>query len=264
MFPVASGKKLVRYAREWNLAWFISFEGGEGVGKTSQAEHLVLRLQKEGVPAHFMHEPGTTSLGRYLRKYLKRGRDETISHGAELFMFAAARAELVAKVINPILSQNRGAVIVADRFADSTLAYQGYGRKLSLDQVGVVNALATQGLDPNLTFLLDCPPEDGLRRVGTLQSRLALDAEADSTVSRIDQEGTRRFEDESLDFHKRVRAGYLKMASREPSRWRILDATQPFEVIAASVWNEVQQLFSADSKDDGTEIDLRLEMPKSS
>lgn len=263
MFPVASGKKLVRYAREWNLAWFISFEGGEGAGKTSQAEHLVSSLQKEGIPAHLIHEPGTTSLGRYVRQYLKRGRDETISHGAELFMFAAARAELVAKVINPILSQNRGAVVVADRFADSTLAYQGYGRKLSLHQVGVVNALATQGLDPNLTFLLDCPPEDGLRRVGTLQSRLALDAEAGSTSSRIDHEGTRRFEDESLDFHKRVRAGYLELASQGPSRWRVLDATQPFEAVAESVWKEVQKLFSTNSMDDETETDLRLEMPKS-
>ena len=249
------------------MAWFISFEGGEGVGKTSQAEHLVLSLQKEGVPTHFLHEPGTTSLGIYLRRYLKREarRDETISHGAELFMFAAARAELVAKVINPILSQNRGAVVVADRFADSTLAYQGYGRKLSIAQVQVVNALATQGLVPNLTFLLDLPPEDGLKRVGALQSRFALETEADPTISRIDHEGTRRFEDESLDFHKRVRAGYLKLASGVPSRWRILDATQPFEVIAESVWSEVQQLFSGDAaaKDDETETDLRLEMPKS-
>lgn len=247
------------------MAWFISFEGGEGAGKTSQAEHLVSRLRKEGVPAHFIHEPGTTSLGSYLREYLKREawRDETISHGAELFMFAAARAELVTTVINPMLRQNRGTVIVADRFADSTLAYQGYGRRLSLDDVRVVNALATQGLDPDLTFLLDCKPEDGLKRVGALQSRLALEAEAGSTTSRIDQEGTRRFEDESLDFHKRVRDGYLKLASLEPSRWRILDATKPFEAVAESVWKEVQQLFSTDSKDDDTETDLRLEMPKS-
>ena len=244
------------------MAWFISFEGGEGVGKTSQAEHLVSRLRKQGVPAHFIHEPGTTNLGNHLRQYLKARHDEMISPGAELFMFAAARAELVAKVINPLLGQGRGTVIVADRFADSTVAYQGYGRRLSLPQVRVVNALATQGLDPDVTFLLDCPPQEGLRRVGA-QSELALTGEAVSTVSRIDQEGTRRFEDESLDFHKRVRVGYLKLASKEPSRWRILDATQSFEAVAESVWNEVQRLLSTDSEGEGAETDLRLEMPKS-
>ncbi len=207
------------------MSIFISFEGGEGSGKTTQAEILSGWLRQAGFPTLLVHEPGTTPLGQYLRKWLKR--EGSMSHEAELFLFAAARAELVAKVINPALEEKK--IVVADRYADSTVAYQGYGRRLRLKYVRMVNDLATQGATPDLTFFLDCPPERGLER---------------RQASRLDQEGTRRFEEETLKFHRRVREGYLKIASREPERWCIIDATKGPDQISAEIWGRVQGLLA--------------------
>ena len=223
---------------------FVSFEGGEGAGKSTQAEVLANRLQLAGRYPLLVHEPGTTSLGVYLRRWLKRPSDETISHGAEVFLFAAARAELVAKVVKPALYKN--GIVIADRFADSTEAYQGYGRRIRLRTVRTVNSLATQQIVPDLTFLLDCEPEEGLKRVGSVQIRLPLDQRPD--VSRMDDEGTRRFEEESLEFHHRVREGYRAMAKRQPDRWCVIEATKPTEEISSIIWSRVEQaLAQADS-----------------
>ena len=237
------------------MSFFISFEGGEGSGKTTQAEILARRLEKAGASALLVREPGTTALGVYLRDWLKRERrkGEAISGFAELFLFEAARAELFAKVIRPALARDK--VIIADRFADSTTAYQGYGRRLSLESIDLVNRIATSGTKPDLTCLLDCPPEEGLMRVGEAQMALALDPTTVPGPSRVDQEGTRRFEQESLDFHQRVRAGYRTMAEREPDRWFVLDAGRPAEEIGDAVWKCVEQRLwrdaSAHSAGDG-------------
>jgi dTMP kinase len=220
------------------LALFVSFEGGEGSGKSTQAELLLRRLQQTGVSSILTREPGTTSLGRYLRNWLKQQRrsEETISHGAELLLFAAARAEFVAKFLRPALEQ-QGTVVIADRYADSTTAYQGYGRRLRLSDVALVNRLATQGLMPHLTFLLDCPPVEGLKRV---EINRPLGSPETTGEVRVDEEGSRRFEEESLGFHQRVRAGYLKMADQQPDRWCVIDATKAIGEIVEIVWGRVQ------------------------
>ena len=158
------------------MAAFISFEGGEGSGKSTQAEILTDRLRKIGLVVEFVHEPGSTELGWHVRDILKRGlaEERVISAQAELLLFSAARAELVFKALRPLLD-NPDMVVIADRYVDSTTAYQGYGRGIPLEQVEVVNALATQGVMPDLTFLLDLPPVDGLTRIGDLQLGFRMD-----------------------------------------------------------------------------------------
>lgn len=221
------------------MALFVSFEGGEGTGKSRQAEVLVARLKEASVQVLPVHEPGVTQLGEYLRSWLKRERQEPISPVAEMFMFAVARAELVAKMLKPAL-RYADLVIVADRYADSTTAYQGYGRRLRLKDVDTVNLLATQGLMPDVTFLLDCPPEQGLIRTRSAQASMALDSESPAEGGRIDEAGTRRFEEKSLEFHRSVREGYLRLAKREPDRWQVLDAIRPVRETADIVWRRVQ------------------------
>ena len=230
------------------MSMFISFEGGESSGKSTQAEILLRRLQQAGIKSTLVQEPGTTPLGVYLRDWLKRERDggEGTSPRAELFLFEAARAELAAKVIKPTLDGGNS-LVIADRFADSTVAYQGYGRRLDLEAVDRLNKMAMDGTAPDLTFLLDCPPEEGLKRVGTAQKGLPLEPSDSGGAKRLDQKGTRRFEEESLDFHRRVRAGYRILAEQEPDRWHVLDATRPSEEISESVWERVVQILPEDA-----------------
>ena len=221
------------------MALFISFEGGEGSGKSTQAGRLVRALKDRGVPTHFIHEPGTTKLGLHIRELIK-GRPwgrETISHEAELFLFSAARADLVSKVLSKQVEEPR-LVIVADRYVDSTVAYQGYGRRLPLDLVDSANRLATRGVMPDLTLLLDCPPADALERVGKVQSGLFDGGES----GRMDDAGTRRFEDEPLAFHRRVRSGYLKLAALEPERWLVLDGMKEEDKVFDSIWQAVSRM----------------------
>ena len=219
------------------MSTFISFEGGEGSGKSTQVEILKARLEEAGQPAMVVHEPGTTTSGQDIRVWLKR---EAFSGDGrtELLLFTAARAELVAGVIRPFLEKHDNGVVVADRYSDSTVAYQGYGRGLPIKDVNVVNGLAVQGVIPDLTFFLDCPPEIGLERVGSFQLRMPIEPSSAGAPRARDQEGT-RFEQESLDFHKRVRKGYLALAKDEPDRWRILDATKQVGEISDAVWGHV-------------------------
>ena len=140
---------------------FIVFEGGEGSGKSTQAERLYRRLSEER-SALLVREPGTTPLGLHLRDYLKSGRPLTPE--SELLLFAAARAQLVADQIRPSLE--RGITVISDRFSGSTVAYQGYGRAGRRDVIDYLNNYATSGLNPDVTYLLDIDPEEGLHRVG--------------------------------------------------------------------------------------------------
>ena len=223
------------------MSLFISFEGGEGTGKTTQAELLVQRFGESRIPYLHVREPGTTQLGLRIRDWLKRRQSGggAVSHRAELLLFAAARSELVAKVIAPALEANEK-IVVSDRYADSTSAYQGYGRRLPLDEVDAVNRLATNGVMPDLTFLLDCPPEAGLTRVGSFQMKLPLERPTDLRAGERDEEGT-RFEEESIEFHERVRRGYLTIAEREPERWHVIDAGRSVDDIAEEVWSVVSE-----------------------
>ena len=229
---------------------FISFEGGEGSGKSTQASILTDRLAALGIGVEFVHEPGTTELGWQVRDILKRGLpgDGDMSDHAELLLFSAARAELVLKVLQPLLSSEQpdtptpDTIIIADRYVDSTTAYQGYGRGIPLAQVEAVNALATQGIMPDLTFLLDLPPVGGLTRIGNLQLGFRLDDSVLHESAARAQEGA-RFEEEPLDFHERVRQGYRELAAREPDRFCVIDAAQPQERISEIIWTELRRRF---------------------
>lgn len=193
---------------------FITLEGGEGVGKTTQQALLAERLQREGYACVSTREPGGTALGRALREILLHG--DPLTPLAELFLYAADRAEHVQKCILPALAA--GQVVVCDRFTDSTLAYQGYGRGLDLEKIRQLNHLATGGLQPHLTLWLDLPPEVGLARSGLAD----------------------RLEQERLEFHRRVHQGFQALAAAEPQRIVRIDAGgSPLEV-AARIWSVVQ------------------------
>lgn len=204
------------------MALFITFEGGEGCGKSVQAEALYIRLSELAIPAVLTHEPGGTSLGDKITDLLKWDQDTDISPLAELLLFNASRAQLVTEVIQPNLK--KGGVVICDRYADSTIVYQGYGRGLDLKMVRAVNDAGTSGLRPDFTVLLDISAEEGFVR----------------------KEGTKRdrFEQQDIAFHQRVREGFLKLADAEPERWLVLDAAQSKEKITEIIWQRVRPLLS--------------------
>ncbi len=229
------------------MAYFISFEGGDGAGKTTQAQRLVNRLNARGVETLFVHEPGGTNLGEIVRDIVKRGlpSEPTLTDAAELLLFAAARAELVGKVLAPILASNSRTVIVADRYVDSTTAYQGGGRGIDMALVDAVNALATGGVMPHLTFLLDIPPTEALTRLGGIQLGFQLDEPSESLPPERHMrhmEGT-KFEEQPIEFHKRIHDAYKRMAAAEPERWRTISASAPEDDIADAVWAGLVQKF---------------------
>ena len=197
--------------------WFITIEGPEGAGKTTQAARLEAHLQASGVPVIRTREPGGTALGERIRDLLLDAadhRDQPIDPLADALLFNAARRQLVEEVIRPALSAATS--VVCARFADSTLAYQGYGAGLPLDELRAVQAVATGGLVPDLTVLLDVPPEIGLSRK-TRASRNRFEASFD------------------LAFHQRVRAGFLALAEAEPSRFRVIDSSRRIDAVIPEV-----------------------------
>ena len=206
------------------MGTFITFEGGEGCGKSLQARALVRRLTGMGLAVLSLHEPGGTRLGRAVSYWLKWNRTTHLPPLTELLLFNASRSLLVADVIRPALAD--GKVVICDRFADSTIAYQGYGRGLAFAAVRHTCDLATDGLKPALTFLLDIPVEEGLRRKARMR------AQAD------------RFEQETIAFHQRIREGYLEMALEEPGRWVIIDGTQSKQKVRRDVWHHVSDLLA--------------------
>jgi dTMP kinase len=199
------------------LSLFITFEGGEGCGKTTQSRLLARRLKLLAMPSVMLREPGGSRLGESIRRLLKNRAAVAISPAAELLLFNASRSQLVSEVILPALGDGR--IVVCDRFADSTLAYQGYGRGLDVNSVKELNRFATGGLRPDLVFLLDLDPREGLGR----KARETAD----------------RFESENLAFHRRVREGFLQLARSESDRWTVLDAAAPRDAIASLVWSRV-------------------------
>jgi len=213
---------------------FISFEGVEGGGKSTQSLLLADGVAGLGYDVISTREPGGTELGEVARALTRKPaifrRFHRVLTGvdwkatdplAELFLMSAARAQLVGQVILPALA--RGVVVICDRFDDSTLAYQGYGRGLDLATLRAVNAVATRGLRPALTVLIDVPVEIGLRRKHAEVGRDAIG-------------------DEALPFHERIRAGYIALAAAEPGRWKVVDGLQPPELVAARIWEPVQPL----------------------
>lgn len=203
---------------------FIAFEGGEGAGKSTQARRLSDTLREHGFCAVLLREPGSTELGEYLREYLVAERP--VSPLAELLMFEAARAQLMAeKVIEPL---EAGSIVIADRFTGSTIAYQGYGRGIDLSRIEWLNDFATGRRYPDLTVLLDVDPAIGLNRVKARQLSFGL--------LNVD---TDRFEDADIAFHNAVRCGFRKQAVSNPTGWQTLEGNHSIEDVAAKVWELV-------------------------
>ncbi len=204
------------------MGFFITLEGGERCGKSYHSSVLLRRLARHGVPALLTHEPGGTALGENICRWLKWKDDSPLSPMTELLLFNASRSHLIDTVIRPALAQ--GKVVVCDRFTDSTLAYQGYGRGLDIELVKAANRLASGGLAPDLTVLLDVPPERAMtRRQGEVEDR---------------------FEKEAPAFHRRVYEGYQTLARQEPGRWLVVDAGLEKKKVAGLIWERVSRLLA--------------------
>ncbi len=189
------------------MGFFITFEGIEGCGKTTQIGRLTAHLKEKNLPFLLTREPGGTAIGDRIRRILLSSENSGMEASAEFFLYAAARAQHISQVVLPALAE--GKMVLCDRFADATAAYQGYGRGLNLAWIEEIHDRFLKGLKPDLTFLLDLPVEEGLRRAWKRMENQAVKED--------------RFEKEDLAFHRRVREGYLLLARREPGRIVVLD-----------------------------------------
>jgi len=199
---------------------FISFEGGDGSGKSTQLRLIEQYLTARGTKCLSTREPGGTSLGKMIRQVVLQVGEREVAWPTELFLYLADRAQHVTELIQPALRS--GMLVLCDRFMDSTVAYQGYGRGVDLAMLRRLNDIASRGIVPDLTFLLDCPVEVGLSR--TRQRSQISSPAARSQDAEL--EGLDRFERERLDFHEKVRQGFLEIARAEKDRFVILDARQ--------------------------------------
>ncbi|MCJ7676142.1 MAG: dTMP kinase [Anaerolineales bacterium] len=200
------------------MSLFVTLEGPDGGGKSTQASRLVDYLQGRGLNVLLTREPGGTLIGDQIRRTLMDLGNTGMHPRTEILLFSASRAQIVHQVIRPHLES--GGIVVCDRFYDSTLAYQGYGHGLDLQALQAITAFATGGLRPDLTLLLDLPAEDGLRRRKRGGQWNRLDAY-------------------DLAFHQRVRQGYFALADAEPERWVRVDATQPLDAVHAAIRDAV-------------------------
>ncbi len=200
---------------------FITFEGIEGCGKSTQSKALRRRLVRRGISAILVKEPGTTAVGRVVRQLLKHRLEITLDPVTEMFLFEVARAQLVSEAILPAMKSKR--IVICDRFGESTLAYQGYGRNMDVNTILKLNDVATKGLRPDLIVLMDIDVEAGLKRKGA------------ASVND-------RFEREELSFHQRVRNGYLAMSQAEPERWLVIDGSLPPREIGNLIWARTQRM----------------------
>ena len=200
---------------------FITFEGIEGCGKTTQIRMAGDDLRRRRIPVLITEEPGGAALGKHIRKLLLNQGECRIDAKAELLLFAAARAQHVQEVILPALAADR--VVLCDRFSDATLAYQGFGRGLNLEFIKSLNHFSAAALEPDLTILFDLPVEVGLGRAIDRIARLKGAARED------------RFEQEDIAFHRKIRSGYLSLAGEQPGRFRVVDASRDLQVIHQEV-----------------------------
>ena len=204
---------------------FISFEGIEGCGKSTQAKRLVDHLKNLAIPAILTLEPGGTRIGQDIRMVLLDTRNQILSPLAELLLYAADRAQHVDEVIKPALAD--GKWVVCDRFFDATVAYQGYARGQDIALIKTLNKKATSGIQPDMTFLVECPVEIGLER-------------AFKRNKIMQQEGQARFEKEKMEFHEAVRGGYLAIAGDEPERFIVVDGTLNEDRLEEAIFEHVR------------------------
>jgi len=208
---------------------FVTFEGGEGCGKSTQLALVARRLELAGVPVRTLREPGGTAVGEAIRAILLDPQHSGLDDTAEILLYEAARAQLIAEVIEPALQA--GEVVLCDRFYDSTTAYQGYARGIPLADVEALNRAATGGLTPDRTILLDIDPAVGL--------------------SRATSHGADRLEAEDLAFHSRVRVGFLAIAAAEPERVRLVDASGEVDEVAEKVAAQLLDVLGAGESSGG-------------
>ncbi len=211
------------------VAKFVTFEGGEGSGKTTQIRLAAEWLRERGIPVLATAEPGGTPLGQKIREILLNRGAWTIGAEAELLLFAAARAQHVRETILPALAANQW--VLCDRFADATFAYQGFGRGLDAKFVKSLNAFSSLSLVPDRTLLFDLSPEIGLARAKRRVTGLRPEAAED------------RFEQEERAFHERIRKGYLTLAAAEPDRFRIIAAAGDLDTVRGEVRDQLECLF---------------------
>jgi dTMP kinase len=198
---------------------FITLEGPEGSGKTSHIPHLVEFLREKGYTVFPTREPGGTSIGEQIREVIHDLKNAEMHPRTETLLYQAARAQIVEQVIRPRLAA--GEIVLSDRYADSTIAYQGYGHQQDLGQVRALIRYATGGLIPDLSILLDLDVEVGLKR-------------------KTHQDEWNRLDAYTVDFHRRVRAGYLEMVKIEPRRWSVVDAGQPWDKVQADLKSVIE------------------------
>jgi dTMP kinase len=208
------------------MSCFITFEGPDGSGKTTQLQILHRCLLRAGWPVLLVREPGGTDIGDQIRNVLHDTRNVSMLPNAEVLLYSASRAQLVGQVIRPALQS--GSMVLCDRYAEATMAYQGYGHSLDLELLRAITTFATGGLHPDLIVYLDIEVEEGLRR-----KRSSFQA-GQGEWNRMDQK--------ELDFHRRARAGYLQMAAAEPERWFVLDATRSIASLRDSIRRRVTRL----------------------
>ena len=197
---------------------FITFEGGEGAGKSTQAKLLEKHLKNSGKKVLLLREPGTTAIGEKIRKLISKNTEE-LDPLTELFLFSAARKELIKKIIKPALTQNT--IVICDRYIDSTIAYQHFGRNINLKTIQSIIALTTVNLMPDLTILLDINYKEMLKR----------------KPNNLDY-----FEREDEEFHKKIQNGYNKLAKQDPKRWKKVNATLQEKEISQIIIKTVNQL----------------------
>ena len=205
---------------------FITFEGGEGCGKSTQIRLLAGRLRAAGREVLLTREPGGTGLAEKIRALVREESDDPPNSRAETLLFLASRAQLVESVIRPALVS--GTWVLCDRFADSTFAYQGYGRRLDLDELKRINSFATGGLAPDRTILLNVSPEVSAKRMR------AREAATNTGADRMEKAGD--------DFHSRLRRGFLELAAAEPERFSVIQADGGVEEVGVAVWNSIQPM----------------------
>ncbi len=199
---------------EFKKGYFITFEGADGCGKTTQIELLDKFLKEKGLKTLLTLEPGATDLGKNLRQILLH-YEKPVSDEAEMFMYLADRAQHAQMIIKPALEDKK--IVLCDRYTDSTVAYQGYGREGDIEQINILNKIATKGLKSDLTILFDVESEIAQSRLGKTKDRL---------------------ESQGMEFHKKVRKGYLELAKQDPKRIKVVDANRTID----EVWQDVKKI----------------------
>lgn len=213
------GQNTERRRQRTERGFFISFEGIEGTGKTTQVRLLAERLSKAGYSVILTKEPGGTAIGNKIRDVLLQPEHKGMFYLTELLLYNADRAQHLKELILPAISE--GKIVITDRFSDSTVAYQGYGRGIDISLIKSIDEIATGGIKPDITILFDLDVETGLKR--------------NRGINKID-----RLELEDIEFHKKVRKGYLQIANREPERIRIIDASMPIDKITEKIWEIIR------------------------